>query len=353
MVPSRYVLLLVAASVSVTSVAIAQASRVPFGTVTVPGSASAATQLSGGPTAGTNLVVNGDFEDYSGGLCDTDLTNAAFTAMMADATGFGAADEIDVYSDQACPGPPAPSGETLVRIRGQADGDFDAFSLRLAPPVVAGSSYDLRFLVMADALSPSLGRVQIGLSSDAVNAGVPIYVGTVPGQYQWLLFCTTFNAPINADFVTVSEVATDAASFVDTLRLTAGGLGEKCCFSNNNSTGYPADLVASGSASTSAGDLTLTSAPVPNQHGIFIHGVNQVQVPYSCGYLCVSGAIVRGASVVASGWSATYTYDNSSPRHDLSSFVGSTRVFQHWFRDPMAGGCLLNLSTALAITIEP
>ncbi len=133
----------------------------------------------------------------------------------------------------------------------------------------------------------------------------------------------------------------------------AGGLGSKYCTANANSTGSPADLSASGSASSGAGDLTLTSAPVPNQNSIFVHGMNQSQTPFGNGFMCTTGDITRGAVVLAAGNTATYTYDNSDAKHSLAAFIGMTRNFQHWFRDPMGGGALFNTSNAMSITIQP
>jgi hypothetical protein len=137
-----------------------------------------------------------------------------------------------------------------------------------------------------------------------------------------------------------------------------GGPGTKYCVANNNSTGAPADLSSSGSASASAGNLTLTSAPVPNQNSIFFHAANQAQVPFGCSFLCATGNIIRGAIVLASSNSASYTYDNSDTKHNLGGFVGATRNFQHWYRDPMgAGSCAsgdtFNTSNAISIGILP
>ncbi len=140
---------------------------------------------------------------------------------------------------------------------------------------------------------------------------------------------------------------------IDSLEHVSGAIGSKYCVANPNSTGSPADISASGSTSSSAGDLTLTSAPVPNQNGIFFHGTNQVQNPFGNGFLCTTGGIVRGSVVMAAGNAATYTYDNSDAKHSLGAFIGSTRNFQHWFRDPMGGGALFNLSNAIAVAIAP
>ena len=113
------------------------------------------------------------------------------------------------------------------------------------------------------------------------------------------------------------------------------------------------DLSAYGSASSGGGDLTLTSMPVPNQNGIFFHGDNPSQVPFGNGFLCTTGGIVRGSVVMGVGNVATYTYDNSDAKHSLAAFVGSTRNFQHWFRDPAAGGAFFNASNAVSIVVLP
>jgi hypothetical protein len=130
-------------------------------------------------------------------------------------------------------------------------------------------------------------------------------------------------------------------------------LGIKYCDAVANSTGFQADLVASGSTNSGAGDLTLSSAPVPNQNGLFFHGSDASQLPFGDGFQCTTGGLVRGALVLASGNLATYTYDNSDSRHSLAAFVGSTRHFQHWYRDPAAGGTGHNTSDAVAIAVMP
>jgi hypothetical protein len=130
-------------------------------------------------------------------------------------------------------------------------------------------------------------------------------------------------------------------------------VGTKYCTATNNSTGSPADIAASGSSSSAAGDLTLTGQPVPNQNGIFYHGMNQAQLPFGNGFQCTTGNIVRGAVIQGSGNVATYTYDNSDAKHSLAGQVGSTRNFQYWFRDPAAGGAFFNTSNAISIAILP
>ena len=137
------------------------------------------------------------------------------------------------------------------------------------------------------------------------------------------------------------------------LRDRQSGIGWSSCIANPNSTGSAAGLSVSGSASSAAGDLTLSASPVPDQSGLMFHGANLAQLPFGDGYLCTQGGIVRGAVVMGSGAVATYTYDNSGVLRSLAAFVGSTRHFQYWFRDTAAAGAGFNTSTALTITIEP
>jgi hypothetical protein len=93
---------------------------------------------------------------------------------------------------------------------------------------------------------------------------------------------------------------------------------------------------------------------VPNQFGIFMHGIAPAQLTFGDGFLCTTGGIRRGTTVTAAANSATYAYDGSTARRDLAVHVGTTRHFQFWFRDPMgAGGSGFNTSNALATTVLP
>ena len=67
----------------------------------------------------------------------------------------------------------------------------------------------------------------------------------------------------------------------------------------------------------------------------------------------VAGDIVRGDVIVATSNSASYIYDDSTPKRSLDAFVGLTRNFQHWFRDPMGGGAAFNTSNAYQIVLVP
>jgi len=132
------------------------------------------------------------------------------------------------------------------------------------------------------------------------------------------------------------------------------GLGATYCTAGLNSTGAPAAISASGSASVAANDLLLRAEPVPNQPGIFFYGAGQTSVPFGNGTLCVAGQIARLDVVNATGNVMTFLLDNTSPPSAATQITpGSTWYFQAWFRDPMAGGSFFDLSDGLSVTFGP
>ena len=130
-------------------------------------------------------------------------------------------------------------------------------------------------------------------------------------------------------------------------------IGTNFCSSVTNSLGVRAGIVASGSASVAVNSLVLTSSPVPDQPGVFIYGVNQTQIPFGQGLLCVTG--LGGfiyPPVFATQNTAVKTIDNATlPAGPITS--GSTWNFQHIYRDPAGGGAAFNSSDGISITFTP
>jgi hypothetical protein len=132
------------------------------------------------------------------------------------------------------------------------------------------------------------------------------------------------------------------------------GLGATYCTAAPNSTGAPAAISASGSASIAANDLVLRAEPVPNQPAIFFYGPQQASVPFGNGTLCIAGQIGRLDVVNATGNVMTFLLDNTSPPSAATQITaGSTWNFQAWFRDPVAGGAFFDLSDGLSVTFAP
>jgi len=222
-----------------------------------------------------------------------------------------------------------------------ADGRYVAFE-SAARNLVVGDTNARRDIFVRNLLSGFTERVSVDSGGAQANGRSHSAVLSTDGRYVafWSLATDLVGGDTNGS----------ADVFV---RDRGAGIGTKYCTANANSTGSPADLSASGSASSGASHLMLTSMPVPNQSGIFFHGANPSQVPFGNGFMCTTGGIVRGVVVMGVGNVATYLYDNSDAKHSLAAFVGSTRNFQHWFRDPAAGGASFNTSNAMSITLAP
>ncbi len=240
-------------------------------------------------------------------------------------------------------------------IAGTLPSEPNYFANDRQPPGYATGEFTLEFVQATTATgayiadqSPLDGfTIEVYDSGGSSLGSITVPPRTLPDSFVGIVSTVPF---ASAKYVSVSIFDSWG---IDNLEHVAGGIGTKYCTANANSTGSPAELTASGSASSSAGDLTLTSSPVPNQNGVFVHGMNQVQLPFGNGFMCTSGGIERGALVLAAGNAAAYTYDNSDSAHSLAAFVGSTRNFQNWFRDPAGGGAFFNTSNALSITVAP
>jgi hypothetical protein len=200
-------------------------------------------------------------------------------------------------------------------------------------------------------------------SDPAGEMGIPVIYKAGEGPYnnlaggtnRWGDYSVTSLDPADETTLWTIQEYARAGNKWDThiAELAFQGLGSNYCGSNPNSTGSPGAISASGSASSSAGDLSLSAAPVPNQNGVFFHASGQIQNTFGNGFLCVSGNVKRGSIVPVAGNVAGYTYDNSTNKKSLAAHVGTTRNFQYWHRDPMGGGAFFNTSNGITISILP
>lgn len=149
--------------------------------------------------------------------------------------------------------------------------------------------------------------------------------------------------------------------FPETLTISVQLQGTNYCSAANNSTGSPAVMGASGSASVSGNDFTLEASGLPvSQFGIFLTSTSPDFVPggsfNSNGNLCLGGVIGRftaPSQIVGSGVVGEF-----SLLLDLAQFPqgtgtvavmpGQTWYFQAWHRDSVGLGS--NLTDGLEVT---
>lgn len=171
---------------------------------------------SGTAVANTNIVLNGDFErnNATAGLSQYNLTNADFSALVHDTTAYGTSGELDLYTAGSGYEPNPQSGSWEVRLHGNGVDQYDAFSLWLATPVLAGASYTLQFYVAADLGMNPLAplSVKVGLSNDGEAFGTLLYTsaGVFGTGGLWNRYDHRFVAPQAASFLTVQNVSVSA-----------------------------------------------------------------------------------------------------------------------------------------------
>lgn len=135
-----------------------------------------------------------------------------------------------------------------------------------------------------------------------------------------------------------------------------GAIGTNFCISVPNSTGSPATISGTGSASIAANDLVIRADNLPAQPGIFIAGPSQAQLPFFDGFLCVApNGLQRFLNTTApSGGVISEAIDYaSSAAGGLNVVAGSSYNYQRWNRDPAAGGSGANFSDGLEVLHTP
>lgn len=119
-----------------------------------------------------------------------------------------------------------------------------------------------------------------------------------------------------------------------------------------NSTGLPALISFSGSASIGLNDLVLECSNLPpNIPGLFFYGTQKIDpgIPFGNGLKLVGGSIQRLGVIFsdASGFASRPVDFTAPPTSSL--MPGDVRYFQFWYRNPSAGGAGFNTSDGLEV----
>ncbi len=179
-------------------------------------------------------------------------------------------------------------------------------------------------------------------SSAALAADVQSWLDGTAGQFGWLI--KDDESGVSARVYSTREGATAPALTID-FTPPSSGIGFIYCSTSPNSSGLPATLTGSGSATAADNNFTVTATDLPpNQFGIFV--TSQTQALPGAINLCLGGSIGRftaPSQILSSGAGGTFFL---SP--DLTAFpqgngsvpvmAGQTWNFQAWFRDSIGIG---------------
>jgi hypothetical protein len=133
-----------------------------------------------------SIVLNGGFEDVSVTSTRFHLSNSEFNAIVANTTAWGTTNNYSgdkdgptIYGTLNLVGPDnanyhsPQSGNWSVVLFTDPNSYYDAISLELESPLVAGISYTLDFDAIAELSRPS--QIFIGLSENPVQFGTHVF----------------------------------------------------------------------------------------------------------------------------------------------------------------------------------
>ncbi len=162
--------------------------------------------------------LNGDFEINTSGPCNYNLSNAVFTATMANVDAYGGAQELDIMGPVgACPYGNPQNGNWFVGLAFPTT--TDAFTMTLCSPLVQGTTYTMEFWDKGDSQYPPGMPVVIGVSTAPGVSGTTVYTGPVPTADIWTLRNFTFVAPNNGLYISVETAGPTRWTHVDNFKI--------------------------------------------------------------------------------------------------------------------------------------
>lgn len=265
------------------------------------------------------------------------------------------------------------SCSTALAISGSGTFTFDSSAATTSGnPDCAGSQtfHDLWY----EWTAPATGEVRFETcaSSTSFETRLVVYNYTSSCSSLAVLACSP---PVCGSQSRVSFVAIAGETYLLRLGSTAAGqggpgefflgaLGAGYCGAVPNSTGVPARLTATGSASAAANDLTLRTADLPSgSFAFYLASTTQAHVPMpggSSGDLCLGGSIGRyvGPGQIqqaGAGGTIELALDVTripQPTGFVAAQAGETWSFQTWYRDVGPSGPTSNFSNGRAIQFQ-
>jgi len=211
----------------------------------------------------------------------------------------------------------------------------------------------------------------VTLSVASYDNGDNGYIGVIDdvALYATALSASEVSEHYNAGLTTTrglyAAVVMGDASLLHWRNRDTSWIGRSYCAPGApNSTGYRALIFATGSASVTANDVTLTSVLIPdNSFGFYLTSTTQGSVSNpggSAGNLCLGGAIGRyvgPGQILNSGTSGSISLvldltQHPTPTGLVSVTPGQSWHFQAWFRDVAVGVATSNFTDGLRVTFD-
>ena len=159
-------------------------------------------------TTYSQSFLNGDFENNTASVDQTNMTNATFNAFMSNSVAFGnsfgggpSGGNMDIITSSTYCGSPQ-NGNWFVAL---TSGGTDAISLELSSALVAGNCYTISFYDRSCSPYPAGSPIQIGVSNVNNNFGSLVYTAPTPiYNGGWTHRTFSFIAPINGIYITIT-----------------------------------------------------------------------------------------------------------------------------------------------------
>lgn len=190
-------------------------------------------------------IINGSFEGNNASACLFNMSNSSFNSAMEDCFAFGFWDQADFEGldimNNSCSAGTAQDGDYFIGLEVSTSPmiEFDALSMSLNTPLVAGTSYTVSFYTRTIDVN-STNIINIGYSSTNNSFGTLIGSSGTPTN-TWTQSSFTFTPTTNGSYITIlaNPIVDNGWTAVDNVTLTSNGSSASLEDNTNKFKFYP------------------------------------------------------------------------------------------------------------------